>query len=131
VLGSWVRADEVGQGTTNPYQRGVWSGVRYSADNGSSADMGLFVDTLDAGMVCPIVSQNIAGPLALLGDMTPMGEGAPWTSLTPANVSGAAVSLYQNLMPISGFAQWYPFGVGSRYNGVDEASVFRFTVTVK
>ena len=28
VLGSWVGAGEVGRGTTNPYQRGVWDGIR-------------------------------------------------------------------------------------------------------
>ena len=30
VLGSWVGVGEVGRGTTNPFQRGVWDGIRYS-----------------------------------------------------------------------------------------------------
>lgn len=130
VLGSWVRADSVAQGTTNPYQRGVWQGIRYSDLNGTASDTGLFIDTLDAGMVCPIVRPNQTG-LDLLGDATPIGEGTPWALLSPHNVSGTAVSLLQNLMPISGFAQWYPFGVGEHYNQADQNSAFRFKLTVK
>jgi hypothetical protein len=128
ILGEWVRPDEVGQGTTNPYQRAVWSGVRYSAGNGSSVEKGLFLEVLDAGMVCPIVKPSA---VSLLGNSTPIGEGTSWAALTPTNVSGTAVSLYQNLMPISGFAQWYPFGVGESYNTADQNSVFRFRLTVK
>ena len=77
-------------------------------------------------MVCPIVES-----LGLLGDATPIGEGTGWADLSPSNVSGTAVSLVQNLMPISGFAQWYPFGVGDRYNRADQDAAFRFELKIR
>lgn len=43
-------------------------------------------------------------------------------------VAGMAWCLYNNLMPISGFAQWYPFGTGDWYQKQDEASTFRFVL---
>ena len=124
VLGEWVLPEEVlGVGTTNQLQRGVWRGARYTSANGS-AGTGLSVDSLDAGMACPIVPSLGSH---VLGNSTPMGEGNPQVAvLTPDLVSGMAFSLQHNLMPISGFAQWYPFGVGSQYQQQDEASLFRF-----
>ena len=122
ILGSWVRPDEVlGKGGTNQLQRGVWNGVRYTRANGT-AHVGLAIDSLDAGMTCPVVPS-----LGLLGDSTPIGEGNKQAAiLSPDLVEGMAFSLQQNLMPISGFAQWYPFGVGDAYQAQDEAALFRF-----
>eukprot|EP00662_Eupelagonemidae_sp_cell21_P031234 gene31234-17669_t len=121
VLGGWVAP-----GGTNQWQRGVWRGVRYTSGNGSGTS-GLHVDSLDAAMAMPIVAG--AG---LVGDSTPMGEGAPGgqggTITGPEMVDGMAMSLHQNLMPISGFAQWYPFGTGKYYQRQDEQSLFRFVV---
>jgi hypothetical protein len=97
----------------------VWTGARYS-DVGSGKY--LTIETLDASLVCPVVPG--AG---LLGDSTPMSEGtrAPFPK-DSTNVTGVAVNLMNNLMPISGYAQWYPFGTGDQYHKEDEASRFRF-----
>ena len=88
VLGSWVRPEEVlGKGGTNQLQRGVWSGVRYASANGT-ARAGLSIDTLDAGMACPVVPS-----LGLLGDSTPIGEGNNQAAvLGPELVEGVAFS---------------------------------------
>jgi len=122
VLGEWTLAKDVGGGTTNPWQRGIRSGFSASRPGRT-----LNIDVLDAGMVCPI-----AEGIGLLGDSSPMGEGNPSLPLDSGaaslNVSGVAVSLVQNLMPISGYAQWYPFGVGENYQKQDENSIFRFKV---
>jgi len=128
VLGEWVRPDEVlGQGGTAQLQRGIWRGARYTSDNGTAA-AGLSVDSLDAAMACPIVPSLGS---RVLGNATPIGEGNPQVAaLTPDLVGGMAFSLQHNLMPISGFAQWYPFGVGNYYQRQDEASLFRFELRV-
>ena len=128
VLGEWVLPEEVlGVGTTNQLQRAVWSGVRYTSGNGTGAE-GLTVHSLDAALACPVVpsiAENV------LGNSTPIGEGNPQIPvLSPDLVSGMAFSLQQNLMPISGFAQWYPFGTGDSYQKRDEASLFRFELHV-
>ena len=128
ILGSWVGVDEVGQGTTNALQRGVWRGARYlqkPTDKFESAS--LVVESLDAGMCMPIVPG-----LGNLGNVSPMGENHPIPVPSPlTNVNGVAFSLMQNLMPISGFNQWYPFGVGKHYQKQDENSLFRFAVQVE
>ena len=130
VLGEWVATSEVAAGTTNPWQRAVWRGVRYVDARGQ----GLTVETLDAALACPIVPG-----VGLLGDASPMGEGNPafpagggrrrqQQQQQHAAVQGVSINLLNNLMPISGFAQWYPFGTGAAYQMEDEASVFRFQV---
>ena len=87
---------------------------------------GLAIDSYDAAMVCPIVSS--ASPVAaqLLGGSTPLGEGISSTPMLLEHVEGMAFNLFNNMMPISGFAQWYPFGTGDSYQQRDEASLFRF-----
>lgn len=55
-----------------------------------------------------------------------MGEGMSSTPFALNQIAGMAFNLYNNLMPISGFAQWYPFGVGEWYQKQDEISTFRF-----
>jgi len=95
VLGSFVRTDEVAIfGTTNPYQRAVWSGVRL----GISENQHLYVESLDAALACPILDHD----KSILGGSTPMGEGTSPQHVA-LNVTGMAYSLYQNLMPISGY----------------------------
>ena len=118
ILGEWTVANDVGRGTTNMWQRGIRSG--FSA---TRPGMNLTVNVVDAGMLCPIVEH-----VGLLGNATPMGEGNPSLPDGPSkvNISGVSASLVQNLMPISGFPQWYPFGVGSDYQAEDENSIFRF-----
>jgi hypothetical protein len=135
---------EVGAGTTNQWQHAVWSGARYVShqvvDTGASSASasasasetktatigsatGLVVESLDAALACPIVQG--AG---LLGDSSPVGEGLPETPHPTGSISGMAFNLYNNLMPISGFNQWYPFGVGEFYQQNDTASLFRFKI---
>ena len=124
VLGQFVLPTEVGTGCTNQYQRGVWSGMRYSADGGNDPHRGLMIETLDAGLACPILPGS-----GMLGDSSPMGEGvADARALRDEDIAGISMSLVQNLMPISGFAQWYPFGTGDTYQKQDEASRFRFVM---
>ena len=57
-----------------------------------------------------------------------MGEGMSPEPFSLDQVAGMAWNLYNNLMPISGFAQWYPFGVGDWYQERDAASTFRFVL---
>ena len=124
ILGQFVLPTEVGTGCTNQYQRGVWSGMRYSADGGNDPHRGLMIETLDAGLACPILPG-----FGMLGDSSPMGEGvADARALRGEDIAGISMSLVQNLMPISGFAQWYPFGTGDTYQKQDEASRFRFVM---
>ena len=101
----------------------MWSGVRLSLSQ--SEKNHLYIESLDAALACPIMDED----KSILGGSTPMGEGtAP--QHVELNVTGMAYSLYQNLMPISGFPQWYPFGVGESYQRQDEASKFRFITKI-
>ena len=97
----------------------------------SSGVSGLLVETLDAGMAMPMAAAGGAhnDPLQL-GESSPMGEGFPETPvMTEERLTGMAISLYQNLMPISGFAQWSPIGTGEFYQRQDEAMSFRFRLS--
>lgn len=121
VLSEWVRPEEVGEGG-NQFQHAINSGARFVSTAGHTT-RGLLVESLDAGLACPMSVDP-----KLLGDSSPIGEGAPgydakrvWT--------GMAFNLYNNLMPISGFAQWYPFGTGKFYSKEDESMSFRFRLT--
>ena len=59
-----------------------------------------------------------------------MGEGQPSSpTMTSDRILGMAINLYNNLMPISGFAEWYPYGTGKFYQKADEAMSFRFRYT--
>jgi len=86
------------------------------------------MQTLDAGMVCPIVRGDHPMAKRMVGGSSPIGEGLDPTPLQLEDVEGLAVNLYNNLMPISGFAQWYPFGVGDWYQTDDESATFRFVI---
>jgi hypothetical protein len=137
ILGEWVRPEEVVQGG-NYYSHAVNTGVKYAANRSLSVDAkslsgraGLLIETLDAGMAMPMAMPSGASndPLQL-GESNPMGEGFPTTPvMTPGRLTGMAISLYQNLMPISGFAQWSPFGTGDFYQRQDESMSFRFRLS--
>ena len=66
----------------------------------------MLVNTLDAAMACPILKPDSALYNRTLDGSTPMGEGLDSTPLSLAELDGVAINLYNNLMPISGFAQW-------------------------
>ncbi len=135
ILGEWVRPEEVVQGG-NYYSHAINTGVKYAANrsltpNRRSLSGGLLIETLDAGMALPMAKPAGASndPLQL-GGSNPMGEGFPSTPvMSPDRLTGMAVSLYQNLMPISGFAQWSPFGTGEFYQRQDESMSFRFKLS--
>ena len=135
VLGEWVRPEEVVQGG-NYYSHAINTGVKYAVNRSlrtenKSLSGGLLIETLDAGMAMPMATPADASndPLKL-GGSNPMGEGFPSTPvMTPGRLTGMAVSLYQNLMPISGFAQWSPFGVGDFYQRQDESMSFGFKLS--
>ena len=46
-------------------------------------------------------------------------------------IAGLGFNLYNNRMGISGYAEWYPFGVGDRYQKEDETALFRFRIEEK
>ena len=56
------------------------------------------------------------------------GTGAP-PPLTDAMIDGMGISMLANRFTISGFPQWYPFGVpGVNYQVQDETMQFRFAL---
>jgi polygalacturonase len=55
VLGGWVDPYDVLSGGQQ-WAHAIWSGVKYAAKRGSSAT-GLFIDSLDAAMACPMIAQ--------------------------------------------------------------------------
>ena len=105
ILGEIIRPNETAGGTTNQWQKAIWHGVQYSAEQGL-APGGLQIDSYDAAMACPIVKSSHPMASKLLGGSTPIGEGIDPTPITLDQVAGMAFNLYNNLMPISGFAQW-------------------------
>ena len=137
ILGEWVSPANVAAGGEQ-YQHGVWSGIRYTSNtnNSESPDRGLWISTLDAAMACPVLNRaadagitpesaveracfkyNILGP-----------DGHRSQQLTDGMIDGLGVTLHTNIFGISGFPQWYPFGVGDRYQAEDETAKFRFVI---
>lgn len=138
VLSEWVRPEEVVR-NGNQYQHAINSGVRFittaniSISDGGNAgpDTGFLLESLDAGLACPIVSSAGRSGALTLGGSTPMGEGVSGDPavMAPDRQAGMALNLYNNLMPISGYAQWYPFGTGEFYQKEDESMSFRFRLS--
>lgn len=124
ILGEWTSPYSVGRGTTNQWQHAVWSGARYV--NQSQERHGLLIESSDAPLACPIVDGS-----PLLGGSTPVGEGLDQSPHHPHSITGIAFNLYNNMMPISGFNQWFPFGTGPFFQQNDTASLFRFTIREK
>jgi len=134
-LGEWVAAANVTQGG-NQYQHAVWSGIRYvEMSSAAVKKKGLFINTLDAGLVCPVLNQ-VADP-ALTSEMSLFKSCDKYNikdpkdlhyqrQLTNEMISGFGLHLHGNLFDISGFPQWYPFGVGDRYQEEDATEQFRF-----
>jgi hypothetical protein len=139
-LGEWVSPANVTAGG-NQYQHALWTGVRYTtSDDGAAAPRGLWLGTLDAAMACPVLNkvadsaltpessllkacfkQNIADKGA--------GGGGQQQPVTDAMIDGIGITMYANLFTISGYPQWYPFGVvGSNYQEQDATTQFRFSI---
>ena len=158
-LGEWVASSNVTQGG-NQYQRAAWSGIRYTTAAGEAggageagedgveavgeatghtavARRGLWIDTLDAGMICPALNKVADGNLTdesslykACFDYNIRSKRDPSQSqkLNDTMIDGLGINLHQNRMTISGFPQWYPIGVGALYQKKDETTQFRFVI---
>jgi hypothetical protein len=141
TLGEWVSPANVTAGGEQ-YEHAVWSGIRYTADPpgphaGAPASPGLWISTLDAAMACPVLNKVADAALtresalqkACFDYTIPSPESpARQQQLTDAMIDGLGINLHNNRFTISGFPQWYPFGVGDRYQEQDEAMKFRFLI---
>ena len=133
-LGEWVPCANVTEGG-NQYEHAVWSGVRYVST--SLPARGLAIRTLDAAAACPVLNK-VAHP-----DLTP--EQALLQScfdyhlpsakdpelqrqINDSMIEGMGINLHSNRFTISGFAQWYPFGVADRFQSQDCEETFRFVI---
>ena len=142
----------------------VWKGVKYTADDGNSS-VGLHLDSLDAAMACPLIFMRDdqgrpgARPPGAKASKTAERnlDGSGWTcdngwggdntdaplarNATPGSrgVGGMSIQLHSNRMGISGFADWYPFGIKCSdfeckflkkgyYQEEDENILYRFVV---
>ena len=91
--------------------------------------------------IVPLISSGTKGPLGVLhlprlwqkvsleaagkiADGYP-GIGAGYDSMV---IDGLGLNLHNNRIGISGFPQWYPFGLGERYQKKDETMQFRFVI---
>lgn len=130
-LGGWVSPADVAAGGQQ-YMHGVWSGIRYTSTSGT----GLRISTLDASMACPVLNQAADATLtpeqalerACFKYKIPGPDGSRQQQLTNAMIDGFGVTLHDNIFGISGFPQWYPFGVGDHYQEQDESQKFRFVI---
>ena len=141
-LGEWVAASNVTEGGEQ-YQHAVWSGVRYVNTAQPAAPGGLFLGTLDATLACPVLN-NANGTLELEaalhaacnkyqdGPLPTAPKGIGTRTLKDSQIDGFGFNLHGNLFGISGFPQWYPFGVpGKNYQQQDKDTQFRFSVEEK
>jgi hypothetical protein len=143
-LGEWVSPANV-TGGGNQYQHALWTGVRYttSGKGAAAAARGLWLGTLDAAMACPVLNKVADGALtpesALLKacfkqdlkSKAPDGgiHAGQQARVTDAMIDGMSINMYANLFTISGYPQWYPFGVpGSTYQEADATTQFRFSI---
>ena len=138
VLGEWTSPANVTSGGEQ-YQHAVWTGVRYSMGERAAtgaAPQGLWLGTSDAAMACPVL--NTVADSALTPESSLLNacfkqdirqRSGQQQRLTDAMIDGVGISMYANLFTISGYPQWYPFGiVGSNYQEADETTLFRFSI---
>ena len=139
----WVSPANVTAGG-NQYQHALWSGVRYTTSGDDeatgTAPRGLWIGSLDAGMACPVLNKVADSTLTPEGSLLKAcfkqdiknkapGGGGQQQPLTDAMIDGLSISMYANLFTISGYPQWYPFGVvGSNYQEEDATTKFRFSI---
>ena len=136
-LGSWVSPSNITTGGEQ-YQHAVWSGIRYTTVNGTNGtNAGLWISTLDAGLVCPVLNTvanaNLTEEVALekacfdYYDVRKL-SGHGTSPLSDAMIDGVGINLHANRFTISGYPQWFPFGIGERYQSQDENVQFRFVI---
>lgn len=139
-LGEWVSPANVTAGGEQ-YQHALWSGIRYTTSGeGAETPHGLWLGSLDAAMACPVLNKaadrTLTPETALLKACfkqnihnTGPGGAGQQQPITDAMVDGVGISMHANLFTISGYPQWYPFGVvGSNYQEQDETTQFRFSI---
>ena len=132
VLGEWTSPANVTSGGQQ-YAHALWTGVRYTT--AGAAPRGLWLGTADAAMACPVLNQVADSALtpedSLLNACKqdiPQASGQQ-QRITDAMLDGLGITLHANLFTISGYPQWYPFGVaGANYQEEDETTMFRFTI---
>jgi len=130
-LGEWVSLTNVTEGGER-YKHAAWSGIKYSSREPDAA--ALHISTLDAGMVCPVLNSvwdsRLTPEIALQQSCFDYGgrDGQLLRPITDTAIEGLGINLHNNRMGISGFAEWYPFGVGDRYQKQDETAQFRFVI---
>lgn len=137
-LGEWVSPANVTSGGEQ-YMHAVWTGIRYTKIDAPAA--GLWLSTLDAGLVCPVLNkhadQNLTPESSLekaCFDYHVLSRSDPscaQATLNDTMIDGMGVNLHANRFTISGFPQWYPFGVGDLYQKQDETTQFRFVLEEK
>merc|ERR1711924_84600 len=134
-LGEWVSLSNFTPGGEQ-YMHAVWSGIRFTKAEPASSAAGLWIASLDAGMVCPVLNKaadsSLTSEAALQKscfeyDIRPLGA-AYQQQVEDTMIEGLGINLHNNRMGISGFAQWYPFGLGSRSQKQDETGKFRFVI---
>jgi hypothetical protein len=91
-------------------------------------------------MACPVLNKVADSTLTPEGSLLKAcfkqdiknkapGGGGQQQQLTDAMIDGLSISMYANLFTISGYPQWYPFGVvGSNYQEEDATTKFRFSI---
>jgi hypothetical protein len=135
-LGEWVSLSNFTLGGEQ-YMHAIWSGIRYTGTDRASSTTGLWITSPDAGMVCPVLNKaadtNLTEETALQKacfeyDIRSPGSESNQQQVEDTMIHGVGINLHNNRMGISGFAQWYPFGVGSRYQKQDETAQFRFVI---
>ena len=132
-LGEWIPSVNVTEGG-NQYQHSVWTGVRYV----SLPDLrGLTIHTLDAASACPLLNQiadaSLTPSIAMLKscvgyDIKSTKNQGAQRQLNNSMIGGMGIKLHSNRFTISGFAQWYPFGIGGQFQSQDSEEQFRFVI---
>jgi hypothetical protein len=141
VLGEWTSPANVTSGG-DQYTHALWTGVRYTAGDGragATPPRGLWIGTSDAAMACPVLNTVADSTLkpesSLLQSCFKYNikqHSGQQQRVTDAMIDGVGISLYANMFTISGYPQWYPFGiVGSNYQEADETTLFRFSIEEK
>jgi hypothetical protein len=141
-LGEWVSPGNITSGGEQ-YEHAVWSGIRYTADSDPRSDTAadtaaspsLWISTLDAAMACPVLNKVADATLTpessiqkTCFDYRIPGRIPGRPQVTDAMIDGFGINMHNNRFTISGFPQWYPFGVGDRYQKEDETMKFRFLI---
>ena len=140
VLGEWTSPANVTSGGEQ-YQHALWTGVRYTTgDDGSTnpgaTPRGLWLGSSDAAMACPVLNKVADSTLTPENSLLKAcfnqdirQHSGQQQRVTDAMIDGLGISLYANLFTISGYPQWYPFGiVGANYQEADETTLFRFSI---